>query len=64
MPRIGYNPDEWDRLKRVADCKLALTKCIGEHDERQMDIWIAALAEQLKRFADLQQLDDEEPEEV
>jgi len=48
----------------VADCKLALTKCIGEHDERQMDIWIAALAEQLKRFADLQLLDDEEPEEV
>jgi len=52
------NAAEQDRVVRVAAVEAAITECLSDLEERQVDILMAALIGRLKRLSEYQLKDD------
>jgi hypothetical protein len=51
---------EWDRLQRVADCELTISRMMADHSERDVSVWITAFSGRLQRLAQILMKDEDE----
>jgi hypothetical protein len=51
---------EWDRIQRVAECELIISRMMADLTERDVSIWIAAFAGRLQRLAQTSMKDEED----